>query len=304
MIVTLTHHQLRSIRRQRTFVMFLGSFVLITTMAALLGYSSSRTIVRVYDEATKLLAETGQPAPPNPFDVTPSLALLSNMTIYVPFIGAILAVVLGHSTVIDDKASGIGRLIFSRPLSRRTYLASKVLAVALALAVVMVVSWTISTVAVLLINGGISPGDVGRLVTYFALSWAYLFVFVLLGIVTVLLTRQRATALLTALGVWVAITFVLPQVTSGIRPVASLNPLTAPAPAVQSFFQMTSHLRPLSLSEEYKSASATILRTGAGEALGQTLTHTAPVLVAAVALGALCLGLIHRHDYSRSGSDE
>ena len=104
MIVTLTHHQLRSIRRQRTFVMFLGSFVLITTMAALLGYSSSRTIVRVYDEATKLLAETGQPAPPNPFDVTPSLALLSNMTIYVPFIGAILAVVLGHSTVIDDKA--------------------------------------------------------------------------------------------------------------------------------------------------------------------------------------------------------
>lgn len=304
MIVTLTRHQLRSIRRQRTFAMFLGSFVLITTMAALLGYSSSHTIVRVYDEATRLLTASGQPAPPNPFDVTPTLALLSNMTIYVPFIGAILAVVFGHSAVIDDKASGIARLIFSRPISRSAYLGSKALAVALALAVVTVVSWVISAMAVLIINGTISGGDVGRLVVFFALSWGYLLGFVLLGIATVLLTRQRATALLTALGVWVAITFVLPQITSGIRPVASLNPLTEPAPAVQSFFQATAHLRPLSLSEEYKSASATILRTGPAESLTQTWGHVAPLLAVIVALGGLCLFLIHRHDYSRSGSDE
>lgn len=304
MIATLTRHQLRSLRRQRTFAVFLGSFILITLMAAILGYSSSRTIVRIYDEATRLLATRGQPAPPNPFDVKPTLALLSNMTIYVPFIGAILAVLLGHSVVIEDKASGIGRLIFTRPLARSTYLASKLLASAFALAVVVTVGFAISAVAVLLINGTVSVGDTGRLGLFFTVSWAYLFAFVLLGIVTVLLVRRRSTALLTALGVWVVITFALPQMTSGIRPVASLNPIGAPSVAAEPFFRVTSKLRPLSFSEEFKTASATILQTGEPESIGMTLGHIAPLLVTILLLAALCLHLVQRHDYSRSGADD
>lgn len=304
MIATLTRHQVRSLRRERTFAVFLGSFVLITVMAAILGYSSSSTIVRVYDEATRLLASSGQPAPPNPFDLKPTLALLSNMTIYVPFIGAILAALFGHSVVVEDKASGIGRIIFTRPLSRSTYLVSKLLASAVALAIVVIVGLAISAAAVFLINGTISVGDTGRLALFFALSWAYLFAFVLLGMATVLLARRRATALLIALGVWVVITFAIPQVTSGIRPVASLNPIAGPAGASEPFFRVTSNLRPLSFSEEFKTASATILQTGERQSLGATLGHVAPLLVTILLLGALCLYLVQRHDYSRSGADD
>lgn len=304
MILTLTRHQLRSLRRERTFAVFLGSFVLITLMAAVLGYSSSQTIVRIYEQATRLLASTGQPAPPNPFDAKPTLALLSNMTIYVPFIGAILAALFGHSMVIEDKSSGVGRLVFSRPLNRSTYLASKLLACALALGVAVLAGFGICALAVLWINGTISMADLGRLTLYFALSWAYLFTFALVGIVTVLVVRRRATALLTALGVWVVITFALPQITSGIRPVASLNPIAGPTGAAEPFFRLTSHLRPLSFSEEYKTASATILRTGEPESLGLTLAHVAPLAVAILLLTVLALALVQRHDYSRSGADE
>ena len=72
--------------------------VAVTVMAGVLGWSSHHTIVRVYDEATRLLAAAGQPAPPNPFLLKPTLSLLSNMVIYIPLIGALLALVVGHLT--------------------------------------------------------------------------------------------------------------------------------------------------------------------------------------------------------------
>ena len=130
MIATLVGHQLRSLRRQRVFAVLLGVFLLMTALAGLLGYSCSRTIVRVYEEAANLLATTGKPAPPNPFTLKPTLSLLSNMVIYIPFIGALLAVVLGHLSIVNDESGGVGRLLFSRQVDRSSYVVAKVLAAA------------------------------------------------------------------------------------------------------------------------------------------------------------------------------
>jgi len=303
-IATLVGHQLRSLRRQRVFAVLLGAFLLMTALAGLLGYSSSRTIVRVYEEAANLLATTGKPAPPNPFTLKPTLSLLSNMVIYIPFIGALLAVVLGHLSIVNDESGGVGRLLFSRQVDRSSYVVAKVLAAATALAVILLASLLLSIGSVFVVNGSTSPGDVGRLGTYYALSWLYLLLFALIGMLTVLITRRRSMALLSGMGVWLVLTFVLPQFTSGLHPVASLNPITTAAGTSQGFFRVTSQLRPVSIAENYKEASGSILHTATVGSAGHTLSLVLPLVVMLLLCLLLAFRLVQSHDFSRSATHE
>ncbi|MEO6882067.1 MAG: hypothetical protein ABI181_14125, partial [Mycobacteriaceae bacterium] len=100
------------------------------------------------------------------------------------------------------------------------------------------------------------------------------------------------------------ITFVVPQFTTGLRPTASLNPLSVPVGTSQTFFDLTAHVRFLSLSEDFKNASGQILATSPPESVATVLGWVAPVIVVVAGLSALALVLVRRHDYSRSAADE
>lgn len=305
MIAVIARQQVQSLVRQRVFLATAGILLLMTALAGVIGWSSHDTIVRVYDQATIYLADQGRPAPPNPFDLKPTLSLLSNMVIYVPLIGALLALVVGHLSVADDETNGLGRLIFTRPISRASYLAGKALAVAVVLAATMVACLVVSLVALLLVNGTAPTAtEVGRLGLFYALSWLYLEAFALVGMVTVLLTSRRPLALLVALGVWLIVTFALPEFTSGLHPVASLNPIVDPVSTSQTFFRITSKAASLSVFEQYKNASAQILATAtANETGGHVALRSLPLLGAIGGLGGAAAGLVRRHDYSKESSD-
>ncbi len=305
MMATIAAQQITALRRQRTFLVLLGTLLVMTAMAGVLGWSSHRTIVRVYDQAVQLLAVQGKPAPPNPFGLKPTLSLLSNMAVYIPLIGALLALLLGHLSLAEDQAGGIGRLIFSRQLTRRQYLLGKVAGAAAVLFVVLLASMLVSTLSLLLVNGALpTVGELGRLALFYGLSWLYLLVFALIGMVTVLLTQRGSLALLSALGVWLVLTFAVPQFTSGLRPTTSLNPVSEPVSTSQPFFAVTARARIASVSEQYKQASARILQTAPEEPVLTTVRRVTPIGLLLAALGLLSLGLVHRHDYSRSISDD
>lgn len=309
MIATIAAQQVQSLRRRRVFSAFMGIFVAMTVLAGGIGWSSHTTIVRVYDEAVGLLAADGKGAPANPFDQVPTLSLLSNLAIYITLIGALMAIIVGHVSLADDQSSGIGRLIFSRPISRTSYLAGKLAGAAIVVAAALATSMAISLVALRVANGTFpSPADIGRLAGFFALSWLYLMIFVLIGMDTVLVTGRRSLALLVALGTWLVITFAVPQFTSGLRPTTSLNPVTDPASTSQTFFQITAHARPASIAEQYKTAGAQILDTattglgtGPGPGPGMRIVPLAAGLVVLIALAVL---LVRRHDYSEASTDD
>jgi len=303
-IATVASHQVLSLRRQRVFLALLITLLTMTALAGVLGWSSHQTIVRVYDEAVKLLAANGKPAPPNPFLLKPTLALMSNMVVYIPLIGALLALIVGHLSIVDDKSNGTGRLVFSRQISRTSYVLGKITSAAGVFAVVLAASLLVSVAALFIINRTIAVADLARLVLFYGLSWLYLMVFVLIGMVTVLVTRQRSIALLTAMGAWLFITFVVPQFTSGLRPTQSLNPITDPASTSQTFFKITSKFRSYSIVEQYKEASGRILQTSSIESVGQTIQRILPIAGLAVMLVLLTIRLVQHHDFSRAANNE
>jgi ABC-type transport system involved in multi-copper enzyme maturation permease subunit len=301
MIATVVTHQLLSLRRQRFFATAIGVLVGVTVLAGILGWASHQTIIGVYDESVKLLATRGQSAPPNPFLLKPVLSMLSNMIIYITMIGALVAIVLGHLTVADDETNGIGRLVFTRPIARTHYAAGKLAAAGIVLMLAIAACFAISVAALAVVNKTFPGGsDLLRLIGFYALSWLYLMVFVAVGAVAMLVTRRRSLGLLAAIGVWLVVTFVVPQFTSGLRPAQSLNPIVDPVSTSQTFFKFTSNARPYSIAEQYKAAAGRVLQTTAFEPTGDTLWRVAPVAAALVLLALSMARLIARHDYSRS----
>ena len=149
-----------------------------------------------------------------------------------------------------------------------------------------------------------AAAELGRLSLFYALSWLYLLLFALVGMAAVLLTRRRSLALLAAMGVWLVLTFAVPQFTSGLRPTASLNPVTDPVSTSQPFFDATATARPLSVSEQYKEASARILQTTDPEPWGDTVLRVLPLLGAVMGLGLLTTRLVQCHDYAEGSSDD
>jgi ABC-type transport system involved in multi-copper enzyme maturation permease subunit len=303
-ITTLASHQLLSLRRQRVAPATVGVMAAVTALAGVLGWSSHRTIVGVYDESVKLLAARGQPAPPNPFLVTPSLSMLSNMVIYITMIGALVAIVAGHLAVADDENGGVSRLVFSRQVSRPTYTIAKIVAVGELLAATCAACTLVSIAALTAVKHTTpTAGDMARLFGFFTFSWLYLMVFALVGAVCLLLARRRSLGLLAAIGVWIAVTFALPQFTSGLRPTQSLNPIVDPVSTSQTFFRITAGARPYSVAEQFKEASGRILATTPPEPALHTALRIAPVLGAFALLVTAMFLLVARHDYSRSNAD-
>lgn len=303
MIRAIAAHQLLVLRRQRIVAATVGVLVGSAVLAGILGWASHRTIVGVYDESVTLLARRGQAAPPNPFLLRPTLSMLSNEMIYVTMIGALVAIVVGHLSVADDETYGIGRLVFSRPIGRVAYGVGKLTAAGATLATGVAAASAVSVAAVAIVEGFPSVGDIVRLAGFSLLAWLYLMLFAMIGAVTVLLTRRRSLGLLTAIGVWLAATFALPQFTSGLRPTQSLNPIVDPVSTSQAFFRTTSHARPYSIAEQFKEASGRILATASPEPGLDTWLRVAPILGAAVVLATVVCGLVLHHDYSRSNPE-
>lgn len=305
MIATIARHQLTSLRRQRVALTMLAVLLTMTALAGVIGWSSHNTITRVYSDATRLLAADGKVAPPNPFELKPTLSLVSNMSVYIPLIGALMALVVGHLAIADDEATGIGRLVFSRPVLRRDYLTGKAGAVAAVLAATMFASGVLSAISIALVNRS-APGaaDLARLGLFYCLSWLYLLVFALVGMVTALVSGKRSLALLAAMAVWLVVTFALPQITSGLNPTASLNPVVDPVSTSQPFFQATAKARPVSVVEQYKRASAQLLATAPAEPFTSTALRVVPIGISIAALMGAATVLVHRHDYSKESSDD
>ena len=252
--------EIRAITKEKTFVLLLVIFIGMTLASTYIGWSSHHTIQNVYDSSIQLLQEEGKPVPPPPFESATQLSLVKNMIIYIVLIGALLAITLGYLTGIRDRKAGVTRIIFSRNITRRQFLLGKVLAVLFVLGCMLLIALMVSVVSLMVLSS-LTFGDVMRIAGFYGFSLMYLVGCALLGLLFALMRKTSTIALLGPVIIWLAITFVIPELTSALYPTASLNPTLPQTDVLQSTALNAIHtaVYPLSISEQFKVVAEHIL---------------------------------------------
>lgn len=254
---------LRNSFRDSTVLLLTGLFLAMVLLSAWLGWSATQTINAVYAAAVKTMAARGVAIPPNPVSEGSALSLLRNMSIYVALLGSLAALVLGHLAIGADRKSGVIPLVATRPITREAFAIGKILAIVTAIFGLTIFAAAVNVVTLLILPGLVLPPDTWtRLLGFYGASALYMSAFALLAAVCAVRFRSESMALLVPVAVWLVLTFVLPQVTANISPMAALNPLSATAalPSGPFFAATDTVLGPLSLAEAYRSLSADLLQ--------------------------------------------
>ena len=303
-LVPAAHSGLNLALRDRTVALLAGMFFVMVLVSAYLGWSATDTVNAIYAQAVPALKEQALPVPPNPVGDMPVLSLFRNMVTYVALLGALAALVLGHRSVAADRKSGALPLLFSRPISRSGLAVGKIATLIILIGVLLLFAAAINIITMLVLPGLVVTGAVWLgLIKFYAISALYMLALGLLGAVCATLFKTESMALLVPVTVWLALTFILPQVTANIGPMAALNPVSANlVPPAGSFFATTATLLgPFSIAESYRYLAASVLEIASGAG---TTTTTAGALTSLIAtnlmLAAAFIISISRFDGSRS----
>ena len=258
----IARHSARFVLREKIVGLLTGLFIVLVLLSAWLGWEATATVNRIYLDTAAFLQGAGQPVPSNPVLEISPLSLMRNMVVYVALIGALAAIVIGNQLVTIDRKGGVVPLIASRPLTSGAYATGKMAAL---LGLVLVLTGVAAVLAAgtlaMLPQSAPHLAAWARLAGFLGLSALYMLTFGLVGLGAAAIARTEGAGLLVPVTLWLALTFVLPAVTSNILPTAALNPISALAPPPDSaFFHAAGWLLgPLSLADAYKIAAAGLL---------------------------------------------
>jgi ABC-type transport system involved in multi-copper enzyme maturation permease subunit len=256
----IARHEIRSLFREKTFLLLLVVFAVMTVASAAITWSSQNTITQVYNAAARQIQQDGQVAPPSPFTDYPHLSLLKNMVIYINLIGGLLAITAGYAAGMRERKAGVAKLLFSRPIEKREYLLGKVLGIAVVIGLVLGFAVIISLVSSAVFVH-LSVSDILGLLGFYALSFVYILGFAYLGLCFALVKEHEVIAFLIPIIFWIAITFVIPELTSALYPTSVLNPTLPQTDILQTPALQVMHnaVYPFSISEHYKTMASSIL---------------------------------------------
>ncbi len=296
-VLVTARQEIKSLRREKLAQALLVVFVGMVSVSSFIGWLTNKNVTAIWQK----VKEQGLTTAPNPFANVPALYYLRNTIIYLVLIGALLAIVLGVTSIIRDRKAHTADLILTRPIDSRSYLLGKLMGIELWLAAILGFVTLISWASIALIIGkALAFGDSLRLVAFFSMSLIFLLGFVLLGMICALYSSRETNALLLPISLWSIITFVLPQLGTADHPVSLLNPVPALANQGGAFSILNSIFSPLSTSEQFKKAGSSILQNP-----DFTGSPTIGIIVLALALmvGTFVL-LISKRDRLRRTLDE
>lgn len=306
--VTFAAFALRVSFRDRTVIWLGILFMAMVLVSAYLGWSATRTIDKVYAQAVIALQAEGQEIPPNPVHEISPLSMLRNLTTYVALLGALVSIVLGGHLIMEDRKSGVLPLIASRPVPRVAYALGKVGALAGAIAGTLVVAALMNAITILVLPSAPVVADTWLgLCAFYGISALLLLAFGLMAMASAAWSRSESMGLLIPVSVWLAMTFVFPQLGANINPMAALNPISAlTSPPSGRFFEiMGPLLAPFSLTSEYREAAASILGILPDDLAGSGVMNRILRLAAAdVLMGVAAVSCIILLDATRSDVDE
>jgi ABC-type transport system involved in multi-copper enzyme maturation permease subunit len=265
-ICSVSTNEFKTLFKEKTFIILLIIFILMTVFSTYIGWSTKNTIEKVYEETViKLKASGVTEIPLNTFSSIPLLSILKNMIVYIFLIGSLLAIIIGHSSFMRDRKAGISKIVFSRTISRKEFITGKIIGIFGVLTLIIMVSFVISYASTILVTGNpLTGNETMKLLIFYVVSLVYLLIFALIGLFFAIYSRSESLALLTPIIIWIVISFVLPQLTSALNPNALLNPISIQGnlPHSKFFIIMQEIIKPFSLSESYKELGSNLLGVG------------------------------------------
>ena len=296
--------EFRAAFRNRLFLTITLLFLGLSILSVYIGSTTKRAEMRIYDARVATLQAEGAAVIPAAPEIH-TLTILANLTEYVAIVGAILAVILGYNTLIEEKESGGLKLILSRPVYRDQLLVGKLLGNAAVIASLLGLVFLFNLILLIAI-GGIWPtlGEVARLFTFTVMALAYMLIFLTVSLFLSIRLNNGATVFLISLTLWVLVSFVVPQMADAMMVNSSvvnsisgaINQIpqeTAVSQAI-NYLSPTWHLRNIGGELlQFTSGSSAI---STGTLLGHTLTTLLVLLVPTVAFIAAGFAVFQRNE--------
>lgn len=298
---------LKSSARERTVALLATLFLVLVVISAYLGWSATTTVNAIYLRSVEVMAAQGQTVPSNPILDTSPLALLRNMATYVSLIGALAAIVVGYQLVASDRKAGTIPLLGTRLMRALDFGLGKSLALLVAIGGLIGFAALINTATFLVLpEFHLNADGWAKLVGFYTTSGLYMLIFGYFGMAFAARARSETVGLLVPVTFWLTLTFVVPQLTSNINPVAALNPVSALAdPPATAFFQATGWaLGPFSLAEAYRVVAAQLLDFIPATYVDRSaIPPLASLIIAVLALGVFATLSVARMDMSKGDYD-
>ena len=296
--------EFRAAFRNRLFLTITLLFLGLSILSVYIGSTTKRAEMRIYDARVATLQAEGAAVIPAAPEIH-TLTILANLTEYVAIVGAILAVILGYNTLIEEKESGGLKLILSRPVYRDQLLVGKLLGNAAVIASLLGLVFLFNLILLIAI-GGIWPtlGEVARLFTFTVMALAYMLIFLTVSLFLSIRLNNGATVFLISLTLWVLVSFVVPQMADAMMVNSSvvnsisgaINQIpqeTAVSQAI-NYLSPTWHLRNIGGELLQFTFGSNAISTGT--LLGHTLTTLLVLLVPTVAFIAAGFAVFQRNE--------
>lgn len=210
-VLVIARHEYRAAVRSRVLLVLLVLVVVVTAVAvhnATAGYAARLAEYEAYRAAARAAGlDRIAPSPLAP------LSLLRGAFEYLEIIGAVIAIATGYLTVSRERSNRTLPLLRSRPVTPSEQATGAFLG---ALGLFATLTLAAAVVGVIGITWGghdrISPGEGLQLTLAYLATLLYLGAFSCLGATAAAVSRNAANGLTAALGVWLVVVLVLPQV--------------------------------------------------------------------------------------------
>ena len=210
-VAALVHHEYRAATRSRILVILLSILVAVTIASVFIASVTHRSQVAEY-EAYKAAATASGLARIAPSPLA-AMSLLRGAFEYLQIIGAVIAIALGYLSVSRERNNRTLPLLRSRPVSGGELATANLLGAVAVFATLVAVTAVAGVVCIGVIgHDWINYGELGQLSLAYLASMIYMTGFYALSVFTTARSKNAINGLFIALGVWLIIVLVFPQI--------------------------------------------------------------------------------------------
>ncbi len=210
-VLVIARHEYRAAVRSRILIVLLG--ILVVATAASVFIASAEYAGRLADyQAYRAAAEAGGVARIAPSPLAP-LSLLRGAMEYLEIIGAVVAIALGYLSVSRERSNRTLPLLLSRPVTPTELAAGNLLGALGVIATLVAVTAVVAMLCVGFIGHDWLNGiQLFKLALAYVAAVAYMGVFYCVGAIAAAKSKVAITGLMIALGIWLVVVLVLPQI--------------------------------------------------------------------------------------------